>query len=125
MRFITVIILLFLAFAANGQQIIDSSKLFKDINDYRKSKGLKRLKHEPSGQASTDEWAQHIVNDFNHAKGFWECIAQTDGAPDGLLEWWKQSKPHNRAILRKDLKRMTVAIYQDGFGRYWAVWRGY
>lgn len=118
----------------------DITTIFNDINDYRESLGLKRLKYSSSistiaqkeaTRAATSGDLSHSL-DFltNPAAGQWKSageITALSGKTDAhrFLKWWKNSSAHNDIMTRNDIDVMGIGLHavtdSKGYFKYVAT----
>lgn len=110
---------------------IESSALFELINDYRASKGLRKLQYNPDTQKDVDRWALKVTEDFRHDSNTKYAVENVshNGSPTGALDAWIKSPGHNRNMLDPSIDRGTVSVYVIRYSilpdEYYAVFRGY
>lgn len=118
----------------------DVATIFDDINDYRESLGLKRLKfsttistiaQKEATRAATSGDLSHSM-DFltNPAAGQWKSageITALSGKADAhrFTKWWKSSAAHNDIMTRSDVDVMGIGLHaitdSRGYFRYVAT----
>lgn len=89
------------------------------VNSYRKSKGLPELPVTTEAQAEADRRAKEISIYYSHdgaGYGFGEIIGDGSIGSD-FITAWKNSPPHNAAMLREQNVAMAASVYE--YNNYW------
>ncbi len=89
------------------------------VNSYRKSKGLSELPVTSEAQAEADRRAKEISIYYSHdgaGYGFGEIIGDGSIGSD-FITAWKNSPPHNAAMLREQNVAMAASVYE--YNNYW------
>ena len=89
------------------------------VNSYRKSKGLSELPVTSEAQAEADRRAKEISINYSHdgaGYGFGEIIGDGSIGSD-FITAWKNSPPHNAAMLREQNVAMAASVYE--YNNYW------
>lgn len=99
-----------------------SNMYVKQINEYRKSKGLDALPVTDEAQTEANKRAKEIINDFSHdgsGYGFGENIGDGSIGSD-FFTAWKNSPVHNAAMLREENRAIAVSVYEAN-NKWYAV----
>lgn len=101
------------------------SRLVSMLNDYRASKGLKALKVSSNLVNQSRSWSkvQASQKKMYHSKyNVWENVALNySGAAPYVLNQWKNSPPHNRAMLESSIAYVGFGQATDNEGGYYAT----
>lgn len=101
------------------------SRLVSMLNDYRASKGLKALKVSSNLVNQSRSWSKVQASQKNmyHSKyNVWENVALNySGAAPYVLNQWKNSPPHNRAMLESSIAYVGFGQAPDNEGGYYAT----
>lgn len=117
--------------------------VLRGTNDYRASKGIDRLVHDPRMSAVAQAWAEQMAADyastpdvaFRHNPNMrsqvpsgWESVGENIAMNGGysqpydkLLEQWRLSPPHNANMLNARWTHIGIGTYQDAAGITWGV----
>lgn len=96
-----------------------SESYINQVNAYRKSKGLAELPVTAEAQAEADRRAKEISTYYSHdgaGYGFGEIIGDGSIGAD-FITAWKNSPPHNAAMLREQNVAMAASVYE--YNNYW------
>lgn len=97
----------------------------KGLNSYRASKGLKPLKVSSNLVDQSRSWSkvQASQKKMYHSRyNVWENVAfNSSGAAPYVLNQWKNSPPHNRAMLESSIAYVGFGQAQDNEGYYYAT----
>lgn len=99
-----------------------SDSYVRQINEYRKSKGLDELPVTTEAQAEADRRAKEIVNNYSHdgsGYGFGENIGDGSIGSD-FFTAWRNSPTHNATMLREQNRAIAVSIYEAN-NKWYAV----
>lgn len=99
-----------------------SNMYVKQINEYRKSKGLDALPVTDEAQTEANRRAKEIINDFSHdgsGYGFGENIGDGSIGSD-FFTAWKNSPVHNATMLREENRAIAVSVYEAN-NKWYAV----
>lgn len=99
-----------------------SDSYVRQINEYRKSKGLDELPVTTEAQTEADRRAKEIVDNYSHdgsGYGFGENIG--DGSIESdFFTAWKNSPTHNATMLREQNRAIAVSVYEAN-NKWYAV----
>lgn len=99
-----------------------SDSYVRQINEYRKSKGLDELPVTTEAQTEADRRAKEIVDNYSHdgsGYGFGENIGDGSIGSD-FFTAWKNSPTHNATILREQNRAIAVSVYEAN-NKWYAV----
>ena len=99
-----------------------SDSYVRQINEYRKSKGLDELPVTTEAQIEADRRAKEIVNNYSHdgsGYGFGENIGDGSVGSD-FFTAWKNSPTHNATMLREQNRAIAVSVYEAN-NKWYAV----
>lgn len=91
-----------------------SDSYVRQINEYRKSKGLDELPVTTEAQTEADRRAKEIVDNYSHdgsGYGFGENIGDGSIGSD-FFTAWKNSPTHNATMLREQNRAIAVSVYE-------------
>lgn len=89
------------------------------VNAYRRANGLSELPVTSEAQAEADRRAKELVTNYSHdgsGYGFGEVIGNGSVGAD-FITAWKQSPPHNAALLREQNVAIAASVYEHN--NYW------
>ena len=99
-----------------------SDNYVRQINEYRKSKGLVELPVTTEAQTEADRRAKEIVDNYSHdgsGYGFGENIGDGSIGSD-FFTAWKNSPTHNATMLREQNIAIAVSVYEAN-NKWYAV----
>lgn len=99
-----------------------SDSYVRQINEYRKSKGLDELPVTTEAQTEADRRAKEIVDNYSHdgsGYGFGENIGDGSIGSD-FFTAWKNSPTHNATMLREQNRAIAVSVYEAN-NKWYAV----
>lgn len=99
-----------------------SDSYVKQINEYRKSKGLDELPVTTEAQVEANRRAKEIVDNYSHdgsGYGFGENIGDGSIGSD-FFTAWKNSPTHNATMLREQNRAIAVSVYEAN-NKWYAV----
>lgn len=99
-----------------------SDNYVRQINEYRKSKGLVELPVTTEAQTEADRRAKEIVDNYSHdgsGYGFGENIGDGSIGSD-FFTAWKNSPTHNATMLREQNRAIAVSVYEAN-NKWYAV----
>ena len=99
-----------------------SDNYVRQINEYRKSKGLDELPVTTEAQTEADRRAKEIVDNYSHdgsGYGFGENIGDGSIGSD-FFTAWKNSPTHNATMLREQNRAIAVSVYEAN-NKWYAV----
>lgn len=99
-----------------------SDSYVRQINEYRKSKGLDELPVTTEAQIEADRRAKEIVDNYSHdgsGYGFGENIGDGSIGSD-FFTAWKNSPTHNATMLREQNRAIAVSVYEAN-NKWYAV----
>ena len=99
-----------------------SDSYVRQINEYRKSKGLDELPVTTEAQTEADRRAKAIVDNYSHdgsGYGFGENIGDGSIGSD-FFTAWKNSPTHNATMLREQNRAIAVSVYEAN-NKWYAV----
>ncbi len=99
-----------------------SDSYVRQINEYRKSKGLDELPVTTEAQVEADRRAKEIVDNYSHdgsGYGFGENIGDGSIGSD-FFTAWKNSPTHNTTMLREQNRAIAVSVYEAN-NKWYAV----
>lgn len=99
-----------------------SDSYVRQINEYRKSKGLGELPVTTEAQTEADRRAKEIVDNYSHdgsGYGFGENIGDGSIGSD-FFTAWKNSPTHNATMLREQNRAIAVSVYEAN-NKWYAV----
>lgn len=99
-----------------------SDSYVRQINEYRKSKGLDELPVTTEAQTEADRRAKEIVDNYSHDSsgyGFGENIGDGSIGSD-FFTAWKNSPTHNATMLREQNRAIAVSVYEAN-NKWYAV----
>lgn len=99
-----------------------SDSYVRQINEYRKSKGLDELPVTAEAQTEADRRAKEIVDNYSHdgsGYGFGENIGDGSIGSD-FFTAWKNSPTHNATMLREQNRAIAVSVYEAN-NKWYAV----
>lgn len=99
-----------------------SDSYVRQINEYRKSKGLDELPVTTEVQTEADRRAKEIVDNYSHdgsGYGFGENIGDGSIGSD-FFTAWKNSPTHNATMLREQNRAIAVSVYEAN-NKWYAV----
>lgn len=99
-----------------------SDSYVRQINEYRKSKGLEELPVTTEAQTEADRRAKEIVDNYSHdgsGYGFGENIGDGSIGSD-FFTAWKNSPTHNATMLREQNRAIAVSVYEAN-NKWYAV----
>lgn len=99
-----------------------SDSYVRQINEYRKSKGLDELPVTTEAQTEADRRAKEIVDNYSHdgsGYGFGENIGDGSIGSD-FFTAWKNSPTHNATMLREQNRAISVSVYEAN-NKWYAV----
>lgn len=99
-----------------------SDSYVRQINEYRKSKGLDELPVTTEAQVEADRRAKEIVDNYSHdgsGYGFGENIGDGSIGSD-FFTAWKNSPTHNATMLREQNRAIAVSVYEAN-NKWYAV----
>lgn len=99
-----------------------SDSYVRQINEYRKSKGLDELPVTTEAQTEADRRAKEIVDNYSHdgsGYGFGENIGDGSIGSD-FFTAWKNSPTHNTTMLREQNRAIAVSVYEAN-NKWYAV----
>lgn len=99
-----------------------SDSYVRQINEYRKSKGLVELPVTTEAQTEADRRAKEIVDNYSHdgsGYGFGENIGDGSIGSD-FFTAWKNSPTHNATMLREQNRAIAVSVYEAN-NKWYAV----
>lgn len=96
-----------------------SDSYISQVNAYRKANGLPELPVTSEAQAEADRRAKELSTYYSHdgvSYGFGEIIGNGSVGAD-FVTAWKNSPPHNAAMLRDTNVAMAASVYE--YNNYW------
>lgn len=99
-----------------------SDSYVRQINEYRKSKGLDELPVTTEAQTEADRRSKEIVDNYSHdgsGYGFGENIGDGSIGSD-FFTAWKNSPTHNATMLREQNRAIAVSVYEAN-NKWYAV----
>lgn len=96
-----------------------ASSYVNQVNAYRRANGLSELPVTSEAQAEADRRAKELVTNYSHdgaGYGFGEVIGNGSVGAD-FITAWKNSPPHNAALLREQNVAIAASVYEDN--NYW------
>lgn len=99
-----------------------SDSYVRQINEYRKSKGLDELPVTTEAQVEANRRAKEIVDNYSHdgsGYGFGENIGDGSIGSD-FFTAWKNSPTHNATMLREQNRAIAVSVYEAN-NKWYAV----
>lgn len=99
-----------------------SDNYVRQINEYRKSKGLVELPVTTEAQTEADRRSKEIVDNYSHdgsGYGFGENIGDGSIGSD-FFTAWKNSPTHNATMLREQNRAIAVSVYEAN-NKWYAV----
>lgn len=99
-----------------------SDSYVRQINEYRKSKGLDELPVTTEAQTEANRRAKEIVDNYSHdgsGYGFGENIGDGSIGSD-FFTAWKNSPTHNATMLREQNRAIAVSVYEAN-NKWYAV----
>lgn len=101
----------------------DISDLYvRQINEYRKSKGLAELPVTTETQNEADRRSKELVTNYSHdgsGYGFGENIGDGSIGSDFFVAW-KNSPSHNATMLREENRAIAASVYESN-DKWYAV----